>query len=554
MCGILAILNARASPKLRQRAFACACKLNHRGPDWSGVYSEQQGQKQHVLCHERLAIVDVDSGAQPLFNEDKSIVLVANGEIYNHKTLAKEKLKQEHTFRTQSDCEIILHLYEEYGADFVDMLSGDFAFVLLDSKKQRVVAARDPAGVVPLYMGRCNTDGSVWLASELKAIIGQCDVVDLFKPGYTWQYDMTKDEGEEWRYYRPAWLLTDKAPTVPCNLVAIREAFEAAVKKRMMCDVPYGVLLSGGLDSSLVASCVVRHANMRVESGDKETAWWPQVHTFSVGLKGSPDLKAAQVVADYLKTKHHGFEYTVQQGIDAIPRVIYHLESYDVTTVRSSTPMYLMARRIRSMGVKMVLSGEGSDEIFAGYLYFAHAKDAQELHDETKERFRNLHYSDCLRANKSMMAWGVEPRVPFLDRDFLAVAMGFDPRDKMFDPKTGLIEKNVLRKAFDDTTYLPDSILWRQKEQFSDGVGYSWVDELRAHAEKHVSDGALQKAAERFPVNTPTTKEAYWYREIYASHFPAHGDHLVKKWIPTWGQSKDPSGRVQVTHVQHESF
>eukprot|EP01027_Heterolobosea_sp_BB2_P001343 GEZU01002051.1.p1 GENE.GEZU01002051.1~~GEZU01002051.1.p1 ORF type:complete len:560 (-),score=192.23 GEZU01002051.1:61-1740(-) len=554
MCGIFAIFGSTelTNGDLRRKALACSRLLRHRGPDWSGIYAIDN----NVLCHERLAIIDLENGAQPLFNEDRTISLTVNGEIYNHIQLREELEKDgKHAFRTRSDCEVILHLYEEHGPEkALNLLSGDFAFALYDANKKTFLAARDPIGVVPLYIGY-HKDGSIWFASELKSLKDDCERFESFLPGHYYIGEITdsgKIRGRTERYWKPEWLMhPENIPTAPADLDKLREALEEATIKRMMSDVPYGVLLSGGLDSSLIASIASRHAERRVEEKERTRAWWPRLHSFCIGLKGAPDLIAAKAVADFLGTVHHEFHFTVQEGIDALPDVIYHLETYDVTTIRASTPMYFLARRIKAMGVKMVLSGEGSDEVFGGYLYFHRAPNAEEFHKETVRRVANLHKFDCLRANKSTSAWGLEVRVPFLDKDFLDVAMTVDPAGKLCSKDK--IEKHLIRSAFDtkDKPYLPESVLWRQKEQFSDGVGYSWIDGLKEYAEMEISDEELAKAAEVFPFDTPTTKEAYLYRRIFESKFPERSAaETVSHWVPTWGAHTDPSGRVQAVHAQ----
>lgn len=547
MCGILAVLGcADTSLARRSRIIELSRRLRHRGPDWSGLHSHQDC----YLAHQRLAIVDPTSGDQPLYNEDQSIVVTVNGEIYNHEEL-RAKLKS-HKFRTGSDCEVIAHLYEEYGEDFLDMLDGMFSFVLLDTRDKSFIAARDPIGITPLYMG-WGLDGSVWFASEMKALSDDCERFVSFLPGHIY----SSKKGGLRRWYNPQWY-SECIPSTPYDPLVLREAFEKAVIKRLMTDVPFGVLLSGGLDSSLVAAVASRHL------GQTKVArqWGSQLHTFSVGLKGSPDLKAAREVADYLGTYHHEFHFTVQEGIDALEEVIYHIETYDVTTVRASTPMFLMSRKIRSLGVKMVLSGEGSDEIFGGYLYFHKAPSKEEFHLETCRKIKALHLYDCLRANKSTCAWGLEARVPFLDKNFINVAMDIDPEWKMIRPDLGRIEKWVLRNAFDDdqNPYLPKHILYRQKEQFSDGVGYSWIDGLRHHANEHVSDAMLKNASFVYPENAPTTKEAYYYRTIFEKFFPKNAARSTVpggpsvacstakavEWDAAWSKNLDPSGRAAV--------
>ncbi|KAJ7013153.1 asparagine synthetase family protein [Populus alba x Populus x berolinensis] len=491
--------------KLMMYNFVIDCnRLKHRGPDWSGLY--QHGG--FYLAHQRLAIIDPASGDQPLFNEDQAIVVTVNGEIYNHEEL--RKLLPNHKFRTGSDCDVISHLYEEYGENFVDMLDGMFSFVLLDTRDNSFIVARDAIGITSLYMG-WGLDGSVWISSELKGLNDDCEHFECFPPGHLY----SSKSGGLRRWYNPLWF-SEAIPSTPYDPLALRRAFEKAVIKRLMTDVPFGVLLSGGLDSSLVASVTARH----VAGTQAARQWGAHLHSFCVGLENSPDLKAAREVADYLGTIHHEFHFTVQDGIDAIEDVIYHIETYDVTTIRASTPMFLLARKIKALGVKMVISGEGSDEIFGGYLYFHKAPNKEELHSETCRKIKALHQYDCLRANKATSAWGLEARVPFLDKDFINVAMAIDPEWKMIKP--GHIEKWVLRKAFDDEEhpYLPKHILYRQKEQFSDGVGYSWIDGLKAHAELHVNDKMMQNAGHIFPHNTPTTKEACYYRMIFERFFP----------------------------------
>ncbi|MBA0564990.1 hypothetical protein Golob_009891 [Gossypium lobatum] len=519
-------------------------RLKHRGPDWSGLY--QHGDS--YLAHQRLAIVDPASGDQPLFNEDKSVAVTVNGEIYNHEELRKKLVN--HKFWTGSDCDVVAHLYEEYGEDFVDMLDGIFSFVLLDTRDNSFIVARDAIGVTSLYIG-WGLDGSVWISSEMKGLNDDCEHFETFPPGHLYT---SKSRGFR-RWYNPPWF-SESIPSVPYDPLVLRRAFENAVIKRLMTDVPFGVLLSGGLDSSLVASITARYL-----AGTKAAKQWgSQLHSFCVGLEGSPDLKAAKEVADYLGTVHHEFHFTVQDGIDAIEDVIYHTETYDVTTIRASTPMFLMSRKIKSLGVKMVISGEGSDEIFGGYLYFHKAPNKEELHRETCHKVKALHQYDCLRANKATSAWGLEARVPFLDIEFINVAMSIDPESKMIKKDQGRIEKWILRKAFDDEErpYLPKHILYRQKEQFSDGVGYSWIDGLKAHAAKNVTDKMMLNASYIFPHNTPTTKEAYYYRMIFERFFPQNSARLTVpggasvacstakavEWDVSWKNNLDPSGRA----------
>lgn len=550
MCSIFGIFDLQASDDahaLRREALERSQRQRHRGPDWSGVYLDAGA----ILVHERLAIVDPAGGSQPLRSQDGGLALAVNGEIYNHRELKRE-LAQPYAFQTESDCEIINALYrEDAPASFLNRLNGIFAFALWDKAAGRALIARDPIGVVPLYWGH-DAQGRLRVASEMKALEGDCKDVAQFPPGH-W-YDSAT--GELTRYYQRPWREYAAVEGVEVALTELREAFEAAVHRQLMTDVPYGVLLSGGLDSSLVAAVAARYARHRIEDGDQTEAWWPRLHSFAIGLHGSPDLAAARIAADKLGTVHHGFEYTFEEGLDALPEVIRHIETYDVTTIRASTPMYLLARRIKAMGVKMVLSGEGSDEIFGGYLYFHKAPNAREFHVELIRKLDALNNYDCLRANKSMMAWGVEPRVPFLDRAFLDVAMRMDARCKMVDKASGRIEKAVLREAF--AGYLPDEILWRQKEQFSDGVGYGWIDGLKAHAEAHVSDRELSAADKRFPINPPQTKEAYFYRTLFERYYPssaaaetvpggksiACSSPAAIAWDASFANAADPSGRA----------
>ncbi|CAG7869899.1 unnamed protein product [Brassica rapa] len=548
MCGILAVLGCSDdSQAKRVREKETIGLLRHRGPDWSGIY--QNGF--NYLAHQRLAIIDPASGDQPLFNEDKSIVVTVNGEIYNHEELRKG-LKN-HKFHTGSDCDVIAHLYEEHGENFVDMLDGIFSFVLLDTRDNSFMVARDAVGVTSLYIG-WGLDGSLWVSSEMKGLHEDCEHFEAFPPGHLYS---SKSGGGFKQWYNPPWF-NESVPSTPYEPLAIRSAFEDAVIKRLMTDVPFGVLLSGGLDSSLVASITARHL-----AGTKAAKrWGPQLHSFCVGLEGSPDLKAGKEVAEYLGTVHHEFHFTVQDGIDAIEDVIYHVETYDVTTIRASTPMFLMSRKIKSLGVKMVLSGEGSDEIFGGYLYFHKAPNKQEFHQETCRKIKALHKYDCLRANKATSAFGLEARVPFLDKEFINTAMSLDPESKMIKPEEGRIEKWVLRRAFDDEErpYLPKHILYRQKEQFSDGVGYSWIDGLKAHAAENVNDKMMSNAAFIFPHNTPLTKEAYYYRMIFERFFPQNSARLTVpggatvacstakavEWDASWSNNMDPSGRAAI--------
>ncbi|MFT4178402.1 MAG: asparagine synthase B [Thermomonas sp.] len=553
MCSIFGIFGLQPGDDvqlLRREALERSQRQRHRGPDWSGVYLGDGA----ILVHERLAIVDPAGGSQPLLSEDGELALAVNGEIYNHIALKRE-LAQPYAFQTESDCEVINALYrEDTPASFLNRLNGIFAFALWDKAKGRAIIARDPIGVVPLYWGH-DREGRLRVASEMKSLADDCADVAQFPPGH-W-YDTAT--GELTQYYERPWRDYAAVEGVEVSLAELREAFEAAVHRQLMTDVPYGVLLSGGLDSSLVAAVAARYARHRIEDGDKTEAWWPRLHSFAIGLKGSPDLAAAKVAAEKLGTVHHGFEYTFEEGLDALPEVIRHIETYDVTTIRASTPMFLLARRIKAMGVKMVLSGEGSDEVFGGYLYFHKAPNAREFHEELIRKLDALNNFDCLRANKSMMAWGVEPRVPFLDREFLDVAMKMDAAHKMVkkgDAGPQRIEKGVLRAAFEG--YLPEEILWRQKEQFSDGVGYGWIDGLKAHAEAQVSDRELAAAGKRFPVNPPQTKEAYFYRSVFERFYPtpaaaetvpggksiACSSPAAIAWDASFAAMADPSGRA----------
>ena len=553
MCSIFGIFGLQPGDDLaalRRQALDLSQRQRHRGPDWSGVYVDDGA----ILVHERLAIVDPAGGSQPLLSSDGRLALAVNGEIYNHKPL-KAELEHAYAFQTESDCEVINALYlEDTPASFLNRLNGIFAFALWDKAQGRAIIARDPIGVVPLYWGH-DREGRLRVASEMKSLVDDCADVAQFPPGH-W-YDTAS--GELVQYYQRPWREYDAVQDVDVSTTELREAFEAAVHRQLMTDVPYGVLLSGGLDSSLVAAVAARYARHRIEDGDQSEAWWPRLHSFAIGLKDSPDLAAAKVAADMLGTVHHGFEYTFEEGLDALPEVIRHIETYDVTTIRASTPMFLLARRIKAMGVKMVLSGEGSDEIFGGYLYFHKAPNAREFHEELVRKLDALNNFDCLRANKSMMAWGVEPRVPFLDREFLDVAMRMDARHKMVHRGSDgaqRIEKGVLRQAFEG--YLPEQILWRQKEQFSDGVGYGWIDGLKAHAEVQVSDRELAAADKRFPVNPPQTKEAYFYRSVFERFYPspaaaetvpggksiACSSPAAIAWDASFAAMADPSGRA----------
>ena len=562
MCSIFGIFGLQPGDDiqaLRRQSLDRSQRQRHRGPDWSGVYLDGGA----ILVHERLAIVDPAGGSQPLLSGDRQLALAVNGEIYNHKQL-KGELTGDYAFQTESDCEVINALYlEDEPASFLNRLNGIFAFALWDVAKGRAIIARDPLGVCPLYWGH-DKEGRLRVASEMKSLVDECADVAQFPPGH-W-YDTAT--GELTKYYARPWRDYDAVEGVEVSLQELREAFEAAVHRQLMTDVPYGVLLSGGLDSSLVAAVAARYARHRIEDGDKTEAWWPRLHSFAIGLKGSPDLAAAEIAAAALGTVHHGFEYTFEEGLDALPEVIRHIETYDVTTIRASTPMFLLARRIKAMGVKMVLSGEGSDEIFGGYLYFHKAPNAREFHEELIRKLDALYNYDCLRANKSMMAWGVEPRVPFLDREFLDVAMRIDAKYKMVDKTRSdaqRMEKGILRQAFDG--HLPESILWRQKEQFSDGVGYGWIDGLKAHAEAQVSDRELAAADKRFPFNPPQTKEAYFYRSVFERFYPtpaaaetvpggksiACSSPAAIAWDASFATMADPSGRA-VAGVHNESI
>lgn len=546
MCGFVAILNIcdGMSAKMREKALLMSSKIRHRGPDWSGVYSS----KRCVLAHERLAIVDPLSGGQPLYTKDKKVALAVNGEIYNHQQI-RERLKGKYEFQTGSDCEVILALYREKGINFIEDLNGIFAFCLYDEENDTFLIARDHIGIIPLYIGY-DYDGTVYVASELKALEGFCEKYEPFLPGY---YYYSK-EGKMRRWWHRDWFNYEAVKNNKADVTELGDALKAAVKRQLMSDVPYGVLLSGGLDSSVISAVANMYSAKRVETDDQEHAWWPRLHSFAVGIKGSPDLAKARIMANHLGTVHHEVNYTVQEGLDAIRDVIYHIETYDVTTVRASTPMYLLARVIKSMGIKMVLSGEGADEIFGGYLYFHKAPDAKSFHEETVRKLGKLYLYDCLRANKSLAAWGVEGRVPFLDKEFLDVAMRLNPKDKMCPGKE--IEKRVVREAFTDM--LPESIAWRQKEQFSDGVGYSWIDSLKAMTAAAVSDDDMAHAAERFPINTPMNKEEYYYRSIFSELFPSDSAAMsvpsvpsvacstaeALAWDPSFKNLNDPSGRA----------
>ncbi|MGB0935999.1 MAG: asparagine synthase B [Colwellia sp.] len=554
MCSIFGILDIKTgADALRPQAIECSRLLRHRGPDWSGVYSNDNA----ILVHERLSIVDTEHGAQPLYNKSKTNILAVNGEIYNHKTLAS-KLNVDYEFQTASDCEVILPLYEEFGVDFIDKLQGMFAFILYNETDNTYLVARDHIGIIPLYTG-FDSEGNFYVASEMKALMPLCKTVSEFPPGHM----LDSRVGKIQPYYKRNWQQYSAIKDNTTSKTKIREALEESVKSHLMTDVPYGVLLSGGLDSSLISAITQKFAARRIEENDLSEAWWPKVHSFACGLEGSPDLIAAQTVADSIGTIHHSVIFTEQEGIDALKEVIYHLETYDVTTIRASTPMYLMARKIKAMGIKMVLSGEGADEIFGGYLYFHKAPDAQAFHEELNRKLDRLHKFDCLRANKSMSAWGIEARVPFLDKNFMDVAMRINPEDKMCG--NGKMEKAILRASFEG--YLPEEILWRQKEQFSDGVGYSWIDGLKAFVESQVTDQQLESAAHRFPVNTPDSKEGYYYRCIFEEKYPlsSAADCVIGgksvacstvealAWDESFQNNADPSGRA-VLSVHNESY
>lgn len=552
MCGIVCAFDLqKESTSLRPQVLKMSKKIRHRGPDWSGIYADDKT----IMAHERLSIVDPKAGKQPLYSKDGKLVLAVNGEIYNHQEIRKE-FEGKYEFLTNSDCEVILALYREKGFNFLEDLNGIFAFALYDIEKNVYLIGRDHIGIIPLYQG-WDADGTYYVASELKSLEGYCTKIEEFLPG---QYYYSENEAPT-KWYVRDWESYDAVKNNVSSIDELRDALEAAVLRQLMTDVPYGVLLSGGLDSSIISAVAKKYAAKRIESGNMEDAWWPQLHSFAVGLVGSPDLIAARKVADYIGTVHHEIHFTVQEGLDALRDVIYHIETYDVTTVRASTPMYLLARVIKSMGVKMVLSGEGADEIFGGYLYFHKAPNAEELHKETVRKLSKLHMYDCLRANKSLASWGVEGRVPFLDKEFMDVAMRINPTDKMAGK--GKMEKWILRKAFED--YLPESVAWRQKEQFSDGVGYNWIDTLREITSAQVSDDQMARVNELFPINPPMTKEEFYYRSIYADHFPsdeaakcvpsvpsvACSTPIALEWDEAFKKMADPSGRaVKSVHEQ----
>lgn len=554
MCGIVCAFDLKQdSETLRPQILEMSKRVRHRGPDWSGIYKS----KNAILGHERLAIVDPTSGKQPLYSEDGSIVLAANGEIYNHLELRKQ-FKGKYQFRTESDCEVILALYQEKGADFVDDLNGIFAFAIYDSSNDSYFIARDHMGIIPLYMG-WDKHGTFYVASELKALEGVCAKIELFPPAHYWK----SGDKAPTQWYKRDWVDFEKVKSNPTSIEDLHDALSNAVHRQLMSDVPYGVLLSGGLDSSITSALAKKFSSKRVESEDTQDAWWPQLHSFSVGLEGSPDLAAAKKVSEHIGSIHHEVVFTIQEGLDAIRDVIYHLETYDITTVRASTPMFLMARSIKSHGIKMVLSGEGADELFGGYLYFHKAPSAEEFHKETVRKLDKLHQYDCLRANKSLAAWGIEGRVPFLDKEFIDVAMRINPQDKMINKER--MEKWVVRKAFQD--YLPKSVAWRQKEQFSDGVGYSWIDTLKEVVEAAVTDEQMDNAHFRFSLQTPQNKEEFYYRTIFEEHFPSDAAALSVPSVPSvacstpialeWDEAfknqNDPSGRA-VAKVHDDAY
>ena len=554
MCGIVCAFDLKdTSDSIRPNILKMVKKVRHRGPDWSGIYSS----KNAVMAHERLAIVDPTSGKQPILSDDNTKAIAVNGEIYNHLEL-RDNFAKDYKFKTDSDCEIILALYKKNKYDFLNQLNGIFAFALYDSDNDTYFIARDHMGIIPLYIG-WDKKGTLYVASELKSLEGVCSKIELFPPGH---YLESNKEGYI-KWYNPEWVKFNNVSDAKTSISELHDSLSSAVKRQLMSDVPYGVLLSGGLDSSITSALAKRFSSKRIESGDTQDAWWPQLHSFSVGLEGSPDLKAAKVVSDHIGTIHHEIIFTIQEGIDALRDVIYHLETYDITTVRASTPMYLMARAIKSLGIKMVLSGEGADELFGGYLYFHKAPSAEELHNETVRKLNKLHQYDCLRANKALAAWGIEGRVPFLDKEFIEVAMNMNPKDKMINKDR--IEKWVIRKAFEE--YLPDEVLWRQKEQFSDGVGYSWIDSLKDLVAKEITDEQMESASKKYPINPPQNKEEYYYRRIFEEHFPS--DAAAKsvpsvpsvacsspealKWDESFQNQNDPSGRA-ISNVHKKSY
>ena len=554
MCGIVCAFDLKSSSEdLRPQLLNMAKKIRHRGPDWSGIYSNNNA----ILAHERLGIVDPVSGQQPIYDKNKSLILAANGEIYNHVELRK-KYSNDYNFTTASDCEIIISLYKKMGSDFINHLNGIFAFAIYDSDNDKYLIARDHMGIIPLYMG-WDKEGTFYVASELKSLEGVCNKIELFPPGHF----MISGDNKPTRWYKKEWRDFNNVKDNDTSIEELHDALSDSVHRQLMSDVPYGVLLSGGLDSSIISALAKKFSSKRIESNDQKTAWWPQLHSFSVGLEGSPDLKAAKIVADHIGTIHHEIKFTIQEGLDAIREVIYHLETYDITTIRASTPMFLMARMIKSLGIKMVLSGEGADELFGGYLYFHKAPSAKDLHNETVRKLDKLHQYDCLRANKSLAAWGIEARVPFLDKEFIDVAMKINPKDKMIN--SDKMEKWVLRKAFED--YLPQSVVWRQKEQFSDGVGYNWIDALKETVEKKIPDDKIKNAHFRFPTQTPQNKEEFYYRTIFEDHFPSEAAALSVPSVPSvacsspvaleWDEAfknqNDPSGRA-VSKVHEKGY
>lgn len=555
MCGFVGAFELTQDLEvLRSQVLKMAKKIRHRGPDWSGIYCGDKA----VLAHERLSIVDITSGGQPLYSKDKKLVLAVNGEIYNHRSI-RAKYADKYEFQSQSDCEVLLALYQDKGIDMLEDLNGIFAFALFDIENNRYIIGRDHMGIIPLYIGY-DKAGQLYVASELKALEGFCPNIKEFPAGHY----LDSREGEVKQWYKRDWMAYDNVKDNPTDIDVLRKGLEDAVHRQLMSDVPYGVLLSGGLDSSIISAVAKKFAARRVENDNETEAWWPQLHSFAIGLKGAPDLIAARKVAEHIGTVHHEINFTVEEALDALSDVIYHIETYDVTTVRASTPMYLLARFIKSMGVKMVLSGEGSDEIFGGYLYFHKAPDAKALHEETVRKLDKLHLYDCLRANKTLSAWGVEGRVPFLDKEFMDIAMRINPADKMCG-RNGKIEKHILRQAFEG--YLPESVTWRQKEQFSDGVGYNWIDSLREMSEKKVSDKQMERAAERFPINPPMSKEEYWYRTMFEEHFPsasaastvpsvpsvACSSAVALEWDESFKNRIDPSGRA-IKSVHAEAY
>lgn len=561
MCGIVCAFKLKEpSEALRPQILSMAKTIRHRGPDWSGVFTNDKA----IMAHERLAIVDPISGKQPLYSSDGNLVLAANGEIYNHTELRKQL--NGYDFQTKSDCEVILPLYQEKGPDFLDEMNGIFGFALYDIENDNYFIARDHMGVIPLYMG-WDQNGTFYVASELKALEGTCTKIELFPPGHY----LDSREGEIKRWYKRDWMEFETVKENETSIEDLRNALDAAVKRQLMSDVPYGVLLSGGLDSSITSALAKKYADKRIESGDTEGAWYPRLHSFAVGLVGSPDLAAAKLVANHLGTVHHEINFTIQEGLDAISDVIYHVETYDITTIRASTPMFLLARAIKAMGIKMVLSGEGADEIFGGYLYFHKAPSAKDFHEENVRKLDKLHMYDCLRANKSLASWGIEGRVPFLDKEFMDVAMRLNPKDKMIiagkrgSHEKQAMEKWVLREAFGDM--LPEAVAWRQKEQFSDGVGYSWIDSLKEMVNNKVTDEQMANAHYRFPIQTPTSKEEFYYRTIFESHYPSDAAALTVPSVPSvacssqvaldWDESfknmNDPSGRA-VANVHDDAY